>query len=579
MKIWRWIQSRLSRKTGFWLSIILTVVLGGVGVFSYSQEIQVLEDLNTSLNREAAASVERQLHDPILRTNETLIRNRVEELVGGNVVGIRVQIVFFPDPIFAQSERPTTKKKTYRLGTLTDPEDPESKLADVEVDIDVTNFEALKRGRLISMLRNMVITLGLIWVFLPLFLKQALSTPLDDLLRRFEALGAGDLETPVASENQDEVGRLAEVMEHVRAQLLEKTQQLAKAMEASEAAGQAKSSFIATMSHEQRTPLNAVIGSLELAQKKLKEWAKGSFGEEKITELEGLIRRALSGADIALTNINAILDYAKMERGELSLDLEDFLLENMLRTYWDIFVPKAVAKGIKLEPVFDENLPASIIGDDKRLGIVFSNLLGNAIKFTDRGSVYFVASHESTINGRVEILFAVMDTGIGIPPEKHEEIFRPFTQADTSTTRKYGGTGLGLTTARELIHIMGGAISVESQVRAGTIFSVLLSFEEGAQKKESVAPTISPAKTETLTRTLTSSDCESLDSPISSLKESLADGTADESDPALAQILGILEGTELEDLAKRLQTFVTEFEHGEAEAVLDELKDKCEGAR
>jgi signal transduction histidine kinase/DNA-binding NarL/FixJ family response regulator len=257
-----------------------------------------------------------------------------------------------------------------------------------------------------------------------------------------------------------------------------RTAQLEAAKNAAEAASLAKSALLATMSHEIRTPMNGVLGMTEMLL--------GTTLSETQRKITKLVKR--SGEHL-LVMVNDMLDFSKIEAGKLSIEQIPFRLHDVLDELDGVYRPLAHAKGIALEIDIANRLPPSLCGDPHRLRQILANLLDNAIKFTDQGSIHAMVQLIGEDRQCVALRFEVRDTGIGVPGEARDRIFEAFSQADRSTTRKYGGTGLGLAISQQLAGLMGGKIGVDNAAPQGSLFWFTVSLDKcGAGCDQAAAP-------------------------------------------------------------------------------------------
>jgi len=256
------------------------------------------------------------------------------------------------------------------------------------------------------------------------------------------------------------------------------------AKEAAEAATGAKSQFLANMSHELRTPMTGILGMLDLV-----------LLDPLAPEQRHYIETAQTSARALVRILNDILDLTKVEKGKFSVEEMPFLLRECVESAYNVLLPLAKSKGLKLDFTIADEVPEALVGDQTRLTQVLTNLVGNAVKFTDQGEVAICVSSGGRVpGGKLEINFSVADTGIGIAESKKDLLFRVFSQVDQSHSRSYGGTGLGLAISKEIVEHMGGRISFTSEEGRGSTFFCTVQLGVGKLERPGFAlPERAPA--------------------------------------------------------------------------------------
>ncbi|GAB4281764.1 MAG: hypothetical protein Kow0068_06270 [Marinilabiliales bacterium] len=308
----------------------------------------------------------------------------------------------------------------------------------------------------------------LIGVIIAMQLQKIISKPIIQLSKVMKEISEKkDFSLRLEEKGNDETGKLIRVFNIMLEQIEKQNIALNLAKEQAESSAKIKEQFVATISHEIRTPLNAIVGMTNLLK-------NTNVSEEQREYLAHIT----TASDNLLILINDILDFSKIEAGKIEFESIEFNLRETINEVVSMLEQKAKDKNLILNVDIQKNIPDLIIGDKYRLSQVLLNLVGNGIKFTEKGSVSIeVRSIEDNENS-ILLLFSVIDTGIGIRPQKQKTIFDSFTQENSDTTRKYGGSGLGLTISKQLVELQGGRIFLYSKVGEGSNFSFYLNFKK-----------------------------------------------------------------------------------------------------
>ncbi|MGQ9847447.1 MAG: ATP-binding protein [Bacteroidales bacterium] len=374
-----------------------------------------------------------------------------------------------PPPVFFNHDTIISTDSTFILiKPIIDVKEQNKIIGYLFINRDLTNY--YKQFRQIILVNSFIAIFLLFFAFMiATQLQKIISQPILRLSSMVKKIAQSrDFSMRINKQGHDEVGQLIDIFNKLLNTIEIQNKELVKAKDEAIQYAQTKQQFLANMSHEIRTPMNAIIGMINLLQNtKLNQ------------EQKEYLNHITFSSNNLLVIINDILDISKIESGKIVFEKHRFNLNDTLDNLQKMFEPKVNEKGIQFNITKDPKLPAFWLGDQVRLNQILINLIGNAIKFTLEGSVSLHVELKNKIDDyHYEVLFKVIDTGIGIQPDKKEHIFESFTQASSDTNRKFGGTGLGLTIAKQLVELQNGKIWFDSEINHGTTFYFYLPLEK-----------------------------------------------------------------------------------------------------
>jgi len=458
--MWAPLSSRIADKLFYGIMGLLILVLGGLGSFLIHQRLSQEERRLLAGVESSANYLEKTLAGPVARLNAKEIRQTVE---GASAEGLQaIEILDRAGERVYIYERTGAEKAEYDRRVERSLVEGGKQAGKFLAYYSIAPVMQERRVREFLSLVVIISAAGLVLgAGLYSLVKRIVLRPIDATLRFSRDLAEGSYERRVAVSSQDEMGKLQgslnrmansmqELVEGLKSAFFEAEGARRKAQEAS----RLKSEFLATISHEIRTPLHSIMGFTDIL-----------LDEEKSEDRRQALKTIRDSGRILLETINNILDFSKIEAGKLTLSEVEFTLRELLEEVRPIIEVRLQGRRVQFRTDVPEALDGTMVGDRGRLRQVLLNLLINAAKFTEKGEVVLTVKEDAGT-----CLFAVRDTGIGIPQGQQQRIFEPFTQVDGTTTRGHGGTGLGLAIAKGLVEMMSGRIWLESEPGRGSTF-------------------------------------------------------------------------------------------------------------
>ncbi len=463
---------RISRTLAFKLiggvAVILTVVYTLTGIFAirgvHGNTLHYMDSIGQAISQTVAnASIE-----PFLLEDYPVLETYANQLVGQNPLVVQIQYERQDDKVLViacQKNRQGLEYDPKALRHYTAPiaTDADSEaLGYVTVDISIKNMKTLFQTHLLSLVAILILSLVFIVILLAVYLRRMIIKPVKTLATYARSIGKGDFDGTISINTQDEIGQLGNAFDEMKLNLKMSYSAIQEQNDKLVSLDKVKSQFLANMSHEIRTPMNAIVGFSDLLS-----------DEDLTAEQKDGINVIRESAHNMLYLINDILDFSKIEAGQLEIQRINCSVNELLNSVESMMKPQAEEKSLDFRIMTSKDVPSQLHSDPYRLRQCLINLVNNAIKFTDQGHVHLrVSLHQE--GTKHSIRFDVEDTGIGIPQSRQTAIFQSFTQVDGSTTRKYGGTGLGLAVTKQLTELLEGELALTSETGKGSVFSMII---------------------------------------------------------------------------------------------------------